>query len=118
MRQTVSSGSVRAIYLDREKVIDRTKQAAADAFQAFPNIIEIRLVGSFAKGEETGLSDVDIFLLVESEEKNPIERIKPYFNFFADRMDIAVDVIAATKSEVINFDEMLKESIVLQRRGN
>jgi predicted nucleotidyltransferase len=114
MRQIVFSGSVRAIYLNREEVIKRLKEIADEALKAFPVIKEIRLFGSLAKGEESGLSDVDILILLsESKEKNPLERLKPYFNFFSDRLDIAIDMIVATENEKENYEETLKGSILL-----
>lgn len=113
MRQTISSGSVRAIFLNREEVLKKLREISGEALAVFPEIKEIRLFGSLAKREETGLSDIDIFLLIESEQKNPIERMKPYFGFFSDRLDIAVDMIAATEDEMENFKEILKESILL-----
>jgi len=114
MRQIVSSGSVRAIYLNREEVINRLKEVSDEALKTFPVIKEIRLFGSIAKGEESGLSDVDIFVLLsESKERNPFERLKPYFSFFSDKIEIAVDMIVATVDEKENFMEILKGSILL-----
>lgn len=113
MRQTVSSGSVKAIFLNREKVLKRVREISNEALSVFPEIREIRLFGSLSKGKETGLSDVDIFLLLESKDKNPLQRMKPYFDFFSDRLDIGVDMITATKDEMENFKEILKDSILL-----
>lgn len=114
MRQIVSSGSVRGIYLNKERVIKRLNEISDEALKEFPLIKEIRLFGSIAKGEESGLSDVDIFILLsESNEKNPLERLKPYYNFFSDRLDIAIDMIVATKDEKENYKEILKGSILL-----
>jgi predicted nucleotidyltransferase len=116
MRQIVSSGSVKAIFLDREDTLKTLQKISSKALRKFPEIKEIRLFGSLAKGEGTGLSDIDIFLLVVSEENgNPIERMKPYFNFFSDRMDIAVDMIVATENELGNFKDILKESILIKK---
>ncbi len=83
----------------------------------FPEILEIRVFGSFAKGEETGLSDVDIFVLISSlEEKNPVERLKKYFYFFAENMDIAVDVIVADLNEINNLQDIILNSILITKR--
>ena len=87
MRQIRSSGSVKAFYWDREGLLARLHEVAGEALRKFPEIAEIRLIGSFAQGTETGLSDVDIFiLLTESAEKHPIERMKPYYYFFSDKL--------------------------------
>jgi len=82
----------------------------------FPEIQEVRLIGSIAKGENTGLSDVDIFILVDNANDNPIERIKPYFNFFSDKIDIAIDILVATKEEAESFRNLLQKSLLLYSR--
>jgi predicted nucleotidyltransferase len=107
---------VKAVYLNKKEAMKRLREVSGEALSSFPEIREIRLFGSLAKGEETGLSDADIFILTESREKNPIERIRPYFNFFSDRLDIAVDMLAASDDEMESFEELLKGSVVLGRR--
>jgi predicted nucleotidyltransferase len=47
------------------------------AFAVFPGLTEIRLFGSLAKGGHTGLSDVDILVVAESEQKDPLEMVRP-----------------------------------------
>ncbi len=112
MRQIISSGSVKAISLNREGVLRRLKEIAEEASRVFPSLVEVRLFGSLAKGEETGLSDADLFIVTESEKANPVERMKPYFNFFSDRLDIGIDLIVATKREA----ESLREAIAYSKR--
>jgi len=107
---------VKAFWLNKESILCRLREITMESLTAFPEIREVRLFGSFAKGEETGLSDIDIFLLVDSGEKNPVERMKPYFNFFSERFDLAIDIIVATVDEIENSKELLKESIVLSKR--
>lgn len=107
MRQVISSGSVKAISLNREGIIRSLERVAQEASHLFPAIVEVRLFGSLAKGEETGLSDADIFILTEDEKENPVERMKPYFSFFSDRLDIAIDMIVATKREAESLSEVL-----------
>ncbi|MEW6066675.1 MAG: nucleotidyltransferase domain-containing protein [Nitrospirota bacterium] len=106
---------MKAIWLDREFLLIKIKNVSEEASMVFPDIKEIRLFGSLAKGEETGLSDIDIFILAKSSEDNPIERIKPYFRFFSDKLGMAVDVIVAAEDEIENFKEILKESILLHK---
>ncbi len=118
MRQIISSGSVKGFYIDREKVIVKLKEISERALKIFPEILEIRVFGSFAKGEETGLSDLDIFILITgSEEKNPLERLKKYFYFFVDNIDIAVDVIVADLNEIKNFKDIISNSILITKRN-
>lgn len=107
---------MKAIFLDRELVLKELQQVAEKAGLAYPEIREIRLFGSLAKAEHTGLSDIDIYVLTDSEEPNPIERMKPYFQFFAARLPIALDVIVATEKEAKSFTDILKGSIQLYVR--
>lgn len=116
MRQIISAHSVKAIYLDRKLLLEKLRIVSLEAAEKFTQIKEIILFGSLAKNEETGLSDVDLFLLVDKGEENPLERLKPYFNFFADRLDIAVDLIVALDNELEAHREMLKSSIILYNR--
>jgi predicted nucleotidyltransferase len=109
---------VKAFYWDREGLIERLREAADEALKRFPEIEEIRLFGSLAQGTETGLSDVDIFLLLtESAEKNPLERMKPYYSFFSGRLEVALDMIVAMKDEIQEFKDILKGSLLLGKRG-
>lgn len=82
MRQIVSSGSVKAIFLNRDEVIKKLCEISSEASIMFPEIEEIKLFGSLVKGDETGLSDVDIFILIKNGQGDPIERMRPYFSFF------------------------------------
>lgn len=113
MRQVKSCGSVKAIWLNRAELLEKLQQAANQALIAFPEIIEIRLFGSLARGEQTGLSDADIFILTTRDEPNPIERMRPYFYFFSERLGLVVDVIAATPQESKDLQEIIQDSLIL-----
>lgn len=118
MRQIISANFVKAIYLDRELLLKKLNEIARESAKKFPQIKKIILFGSLAKNEETGLSDVDLFILVEDGESNPLKRLKRYFDFFADRLDIALDMIVANVSEFDYYKEMLKNCIVLYDKDN
>ncbi|MCS6906485.1 MAG: nucleotidyltransferase domain-containing protein [Anaerolineales bacterium] len=105
-----------AISLKRDEVYERLCQVAQEAIEQFPEVCEIRLFGSLARVEETGLSDIDLFLVTERKEENPIERVRPYFMFFSERVPLAVDLIAVQPQEVEEFAELLSESRLLARR--
>jgi predicted nucleotidyltransferase len=105
---------VKAFYWNRKGLLEKLHEASDEAMRKFPEIVEVRLFGSLAQGTETGLSDVDIFLLLtESAEKNPIERMKPYYNFFSDKIEVALDMIVAVRDELDQFKNILKGSILL-----
>lgn len=49
MRQIVSSVSVKAFYLNKEDIITGLREIARESLKEFPEIREIRLIGSLAK---------------------------------------------------------------------
>ena len=116
MRRIVSSGSVKAIYIDKKETMEQLHKVARDALREFPEIEEIRLFGSLARNEETGLSDVDILIIAETDIENPIERAKPYFFYFSEMLPIALDLIVATREEQETVKEIIGENIILAKR--
>lgn len=116
MRRIVSSGSVKAIYIDKKEVMEQLHKVARDALREFPEIEEIRLFGSLARGEETGLSDIDILIIAETDVENPIERAKPYFFYFSEMLPLALDLIVATREEQETVKKIIGENIILAKR--
>jgi predicted nucleotidyltransferase len=104
---------VKAISLDREHVLRRLKEIVEEASRVFLEIVEVRLFGSLAKGEETGLSDADLLIVTKGGKEKPVERMKPYFSFFSDRMEIGVDMIVVTEQEAGSIKETLGHSKLL-----
>lgn len=115
MRQVISSGSVKAIWINREDILKILRKVSEDASREFSEIKEIRLFGSLAKGEETGLSDIDIFIVAERQDPNPVERIKRYFSFFSDRLKLGIDIIVVTPEEREGFKVILEDSLLLEK---
>lgn len=113
MRQIVSSGSVKAFLINSNELINTVKQISAHAKIKFPEIKEIWLFGSLAKGEASGMSDIDILLIADINISNPIERIKPYYAFFADSLHIACDVIVICPEEKPFYTEILQGAVQL-----
>jgi predicted nucleotidyltransferase len=107
---------VKGIYLDRDALLDHIKKLADKALLAFPEIVEIRLLGSLAVGQQTGLSDVDLFVLLKYGGGHPIERMKPYYFFFSRGLEMALDMIVATEEEKVQFVELLEDSYLIAAR--
>ncbi len=82
MQQIRSSGSVKAISLNRDEVLQRLREVAAEALEVFPELQEVWLIGSLAAGTYTGTSDVDLLLRVTEISGNSLEAMKPYHFFF------------------------------------
>lgn len=79
-----SSSSVKIISLDRNRLLVELRQIASNIRAEHPEVDEIRLFGSLARGDYTGSSDVDVLILLrDTLEKDPLQRILtflPYFN--------------------------------------
>lgn len=117
MRETVSSSSVKAVSLNKEKVMEAVRKASDSALKAFPEIEEIRLFGSFAKDEVWGLSDVDILVVVRGMGKeDPIDRIRPYARFFAQAIDLAVDILVADSERRDEYTDLFSRSVLIVGR--
>ena len=56
MRQVISSGSVKAISLDRDAVLKKLQDIAREASLVFPKIVEVRLLALLQGGRKQGLA--------------------------------------------------------------
>jgi len=117
MRQIESFGSVKAISLDRDEIIRRLKEVAAAALATFPQLCEVRLIGSLATGVHTGTSDVDILIRVRERAGNPIEEMKPYFFFFSQHLEIGIDLLLFDKTPPEGMEKIIQGSILLAARS-
>lgn len=117
MRRIISSGSVKAIFLDQDELLRRLREVAVEALEAFPELQEVRLIGSLAAGTATGTSDVDLLLRVKEVSGNPLEALKPYFFFFSCRLEISLDLLLIGPESPPGLEKEWMEGIVLARRG-
>lgn len=118
MRRIRSSGSVRAISLDRGEVLQRLREVATEALETFPELREVWLIGSLATGLHTGTSDVDLLLRVTGISGNPLEAMKPYFLFFSRRLNMGMDMLLFGPELPSRLAGALKESVLLAARSN
>jgi len=99
-------------------VIRRVREVASEALGVFPELQEVRLVGSLATGTETGTSDIDLALRVDRVTGNPLEALRPYFLFFSRRVPLALDVLLVGPEVSGEVERVLREGLVLVRRGD
>ncbi len=117
MRQVRSFGSVKAIFLDRDELIRRLREVAAEALEVFPQLLEVRLIGSLATGIHSGTSDIDLLVRVSGLTGNLLEAMRPYYFFFYRRLELGLDLLLLGETPPEGMEEVLRGSIVLAVRG-
>lgn len=95
--QKQSFGSVTIFSIDEPLVRRRVDEYAADLFASHPEVEEVVVFGSFAKGNYAPGSDVDIFVLLSHSDKRMMDRIP---DLMPDRFPLSVDVFPYTRDEV------------------
>ena len=102
MQPKPSSNSVQIISLDRKLLLEQLHHIAEQLLREKPEVQDVRLFGSVSCGNATGLSDVDILLILkECTEKDPVRRILLYLPYFSIGRD--VDLLVYTTDELHGF---------------
>jgi uncharacterized protein len=92
-----SFGSVRIFWLDKPKILDCLRLAAAGMAELRPEVQEVWLFGSLARGDATPGSDADVLVIIDNSAKPFYERA-PDYPF--DRCGIGADVLVYTSEEL------------------
>jgi predicted nucleotidyltransferase len=109
-----SSGSVKIISLNRDEVIGRLRQIARSLRAEHPEVTDVRLFGSLARGDQTGTSDVDVIIVLDrSSEADHQRRILTFLPYFV--LPRGVDCLVYTRSEL---EGLRKDHRFLQRIWN
>jgi len=109
--------SVKVFRVEREAVLDKLKKWA-QGLSRDKNVIAVVLFGSFAKGEETPASDIDIVILLRDSQSRFDNRI---VKFMPKGVGIGVDIFPYTLDEFNSSlqdgwgvaSEVLKKGIIL-----
>lgn len=90
---------VRVFRLDRTGVVARLDSAAGRLMAAQPEVLQITLFGSLARGDAAPGSDADLLIIVRDGAARFLERavaLSPYF----DGVGVGCDLFVYTESEV------------------
>jgi predicted nucleotidyltransferase len=99
MRQESFSDSVRIISVRRDEVIARLREVAGQIRSARPEVKEVRIFGSIARGDQTGLSDADVLIVLRGHNgDDPLERIRAFYPYFD--LPIGVDLLVYHEGEI------------------
>jgi len=117
--------SVRVFRLDREGTLARLRRRARTLLEQRPDVLEVRLFGSLARGEARPGSDADLFIVLRDGAPPFLDRIPDLTRYFAG-LGIGCDVIAYTESECRALAErhdgfaraVLDEGMPLARRDS
>ena len=121
--QEISSPSVSVFWLDRNQIRHRLKMAVQRLAQTHPEIEEVWLFGSLARGDATPGSDADLMVVLSDTRLAFLDRCAHYQPEFCG---IGVDVLAYTLAELaqmraegsVFLRQVRAEGVCLFRRVN
>jgi predicted nucleotidyltransferase len=90
--------NVRVFRLDRDGTIARLRERARALVASDPDVREVRLFGSLARGDAHPGSDADLFVVLRDGAAPFLDRIPALTRHFTG-LGIGCDVIAYTESE-------------------
>lgn len=112
---------VKVRFLDREAIFAVLKERACNLFASRPDILEVSLFGSLARGNHAPGSDADIFILLKDDPRRMIDRIPEFLDYFSG-IGVPVEVFPYTAEEIEQMKEngfigsIQKEKIILASR--
>ncbi len=99
MLQQTSYDSVRIISLDRDELLSRLQLIAQRIRAEHPEVADVRVFGSIARGDHVGTSDVDVLIVLhEYDGRDPIERVRTFYRYFD--LPIDVDILVFTREQL------------------
>lgn len=99
MLQEQSSGSVKIISINRDKLVTRLVEISQKICCAHPEVHSIHLFGSLARADHVGTSDVDVLIvLFEPVDAGPPDLIGKYYPYFD--LPISTDLIVIDQPTV------------------
>lgn len=98
LRQT-SCGSVKIISIDRNNVLTWLGDAARRIYAERPDVAQVRVFGSLARGDQVGTSDIDVLILLhEGDAQDPLKQTRAFSVYFD--LPIGVDVLVYTQAQL------------------
>ena len=116
MRQIKSLGSVKAVYLERDKLILTLREIARTLKKKYEWIKDVRLFGSLARGEERGLSDVDLLIITRTEvnKNNFWDLYGKVFDEVVEKLPISFDLVLVSEREFEKNKEKFGRSVKVE----
>jgi predicted nucleotidyltransferase len=99
MLQRRSFDSVEIISIDRDEVLDALREIAAQIRMERPDVAEVRVFGSIARGDQIGTSDVDVLIVVHDDGVgDSMEQIRSFYPYFD--LPVGVDLLVFSQEQL------------------
>jgi predicted nucleotidyltransferase len=92
-----SSPSVKVTFTNREQILTALENLIQEWTQQHPELEQVILFGSFARGDYFPGSDVDVLLILESSDQPLLNRIR---KFLPTHFPVDIDVFPYTQDEI------------------
>jgi predicted nucleotidyltransferase len=112
---------VKVKFLNRDEILPQLVSLARQLLACRPEVLEVSLFGSLARGNYAPGSDADIYILLKDDPRRFVDRIPEFLSHFCV-VGLAVEVFPYTQREVANMGDegfikaIRKEKIVLDER--
>lgn len=114
---------VKVRFLNRNEILPRLLHVANYLLASKPEIVEISLFGSLARGNYAPGSDADIYILLRKDRRRFVDRIPEFLDFFS-LAGIPVEVFPYTLEEKAEmkdggfFEALHRDKMILASRPN
>lgn len=99
MLQEQLLNSVIFISLDRNKALAALRAAGKKIHAEHPEVKDLRLFGSLARGDQSGVSDADVLIVLRGGgQLDVLQQTKMFYPYFD--LPIAVDVLVCTEEQI------------------
>lgn len=113
-----SFDSVQIFWLDRPEILGRLQSAVQDLVSRHPEIEQVVLFGSLARGDAVPGSDIDLLLVLRHSEEPFLDRS---IRYRPAEVGVAIDLVVYTRQELDQLladgnafvAQALKEGLVL-----
>lgn len=113
---------VKVRFLNRDEILPRLVTLARQLLASRPDVLEVSLFGSLARGNYAPGSDADLYILLKDDPRRFIDRIPEFLSHFS-AAGLAVEIFPYTLAEMAKmgdegfFQTIRKEKTVLDERG-
>ena len=114
---------VKVRFLNRNEILPRLLELANQLLASYPDILEISLFGSLARGNYAPGSDADIYILLREDSRRFVDRIPEFLDFFSSA-GLPVEVFPYTLEEKTEMKDgsfikaLHKDKMILASRPN